>query len=344
MSDPKIKNMDEFAAVVGISRPTLSKYFQNPDKVRISTRERIEAGLKKFDYRPNVYAINQNRQMTRNVGIIVPFLADPFFSEIARRIERRVIEAGYQPLLMNSHGDPETELENLKTLRTIKPAGTLIAPLGRVSKRDAIEEYCEDVATVVFDSNLNIESRCFIGSDNVQFVRETVEYLSRTGEAPCFYEMRTPANPNAQKRRQAYIDTMEQMGQEPQIIQVVGEGWDFEEISYREGLNLLDQRAIPSSTVLCSNDRLAIGLLSACYEKGYRVGRGNQCAFRVAGMDDHPFSRYTCPSLTTMAHDYDGVSTRSVDALLALLSDPDSPDHVRQETLCQGKLIMRSSA
>jgi len=45
MSDQKIKNMEDFAAVSGLSRPTVSKYFNDPTSVRSSTRDRIEAAL-----------------------------------------------------------------------------------------------------------------------------------------------------------------------------------------------------------------------------------------------------------------------------------------------------------
>ncbi len=59
MSGQKIKNMEEFASVTGISRPTISKYFNDPDSVRVSTRERIEAAIEKYNYRPNIFAMNQ---------------------------------------------------------------------------------------------------------------------------------------------------------------------------------------------------------------------------------------------------------------------------------------------
>ncbi|NDD90081.1 MAG: LacI family transcriptional regulator, partial [Rhodobacteraceae bacterium] len=133
MSDTTIKNMEEFAVVSGISRPTLSKYFNDPESVRQSTKAKIEAALELYAYRPNMYAMNQNRRSTRNIGIIVPFLADPFFAEIARNIENLVINEGYRPILLSSHGDPRQEVENLISLRDIKPAGVLLAPLGRAS-------------------------------------------------------------------------------------------------------------------------------------------------------------------------------------------------------------------
>ena len=343
MSEPKIRNMEEFAAISGISRPTVSKYFNDPDSVRRSTRERIEAALERYDYRPNIYAINQNRKLTKNVGIVVPVLADPFFVEIARNIEQRCIDAGFRPTLFSSHGRPQLEIEILDSLRSLKPAGVLFAPLGRASNRSAVEKFCADVPTVLFDSNLEGMGEAFIGSDNYSFVSQTVEYLSRTGEPPCFFEMKTPANPNANKRRNAYLEMMERLNLTPHVYQIEGEGWGFEEIGRQGAQKLLEEKALKTDTVLCSNDRLAIGFLSASFEAGLSVGRKEGCDLRVASHDDHPYSRYTCPSLTTAAHDYQSVSENSVDTLLRLI-ESGGRFNDRRETLFPARLIMRESA
>ena len=79
MASKRIRNMEEFAEVSGISRPTLSKFFQDPTSVRQSTRKRIEGALAEYDYRPNVFALNQNRKLTRTIGIVVPYLGRPGF-------------------------------------------------------------------------------------------------------------------------------------------------------------------------------------------------------------------------------------------------------------------------
>ncbi|WP_271951883.1 LacI family DNA-binding transcriptional regulator [Ruegeria faecimaris] len=339
----KIRNMEEFAALSGISRPTVSKYFQDPDSVRPTTRLRIEEALERFDYRPNIYAVNQNRKLTKNIGIVVPYLADPFFAEIARYLEQSCIAAGYRPSLFSSHGDPKLEIEILDGLKSMKPAGVLLAPLGRTSDRSAIEKFCANVPTVLFDSNLEGLGAAFIGSDNFSFVSQTVEYMTRTGEPPSFFEMRTPANPNANKRRHAYIEVMEQLGFEPHVISIDGQGWAFEEIGKHGAAGVLERQELKTDSVLCSNDRLAIGFLSACYEQGIRVGRKKDCALRVASNDDHPFSRFTCPSLTTAAHDYDNVAGRSVETLFELIENGGKFNE-RTETLFPARLVLRDSA
>lgn len=341
LSEEKIKNMEEFAAVSGISRPTISKYFHDPESVRVSTRSRIEAALERYDYRPNIYAMNQNRKLTKNVGIIVPFMADPFFAEIARNLEQRCIDAGYRPTLFSSHGQPDFETDILDNLLSLKPAGVLMAPLGRNSNKLAIEKFCAKVPTVLFDSDLPDLGLAFIGSDNPQFSMHIVEYLCRTGEAPCFFEMKNPSNPNANKRRLGYLDAMAMLGHTPQVVSIDGNGWDIEAIGREGGRLALVNDQFSSNTVLCSNDRLAIGLLTACYEVGVDVGRSLKSTIRVAGQDDHPFSRFTCPPLTTIAQDYDAISRRAVETLFSAVEGGKAP---RKTTLFDGKLIMRDSA
>ena len=343
MSDPIIKNMEDFAVVSGISRPTVSKYFNDPESVRASTREKIEAALKTHNYRPNIYAVNQNRRQTKNIGLVVPNLTDPFFAGIARTIEGLIVEAGFNPLLLSSHGGPEQEISNLDSLRSIKPAAVLLAPLGRASLDARVAEFTSEVPTVLFDMNLEEIGEAFFGSDNTQSINLIVDYLCRSGEPPVFFEMKTPINPNAYKRRSAYLAAIERLGHEPHLIQVDGQGWNFEEIGFREGARILTSQRLPTNTILCSNDRLAIGLLSAAFENGFKVGLDAGDSLRIAGHDDHPFSRFTCPSLTTVAQDYGAIATRSVEAVLSLI-ESEERIKTREETLFEGKLVMRGSA
>ncbi|MFG6540088.1 LacI family DNA-binding transcriptional regulator, partial [Sulfitobacter sp. M22298] len=245
--------------------------------------------------------------------------------------------------LLSSHGNPAQERANLDSLRALKPAGVLLAPFGKASDRDEIARFCKDVPVVAFDANVEGVCEAFVGTDNFQSVDLIVEYLCRSGEPPCFFEMKTPSNPNANKRRQAYLEAMERHGFAPHIHQVPGEGWNFEEIGATEGGKLISAGAFETDTVLCSNDRLAIGMLSAAYELGLRVGHGKDCAMRIAGQDDHPFSRYTCPPLTTIAQDYGAIANRAASTLFRII-ESETRLAEREETLFDGKLVMRASA
>ena len=343
MRPEKVRTMEEFAALSGISRPTLSKYFNDPNSVRQSTRERIFAALKRYDYTPNIYAMNQNRALTRNIGIVVPFLADPFFAELVRKLEPLCAAAGYNPILFSSHGRPEREIESLEALRAIRPAGVLLAPLGRRSDVASLRRFADTVHTVLFDCDVAQVGHAFYGSNNTQSIGLMVDYLCRTGEAPAFFEMATPPNPNAYKRRAAYDAAMRARGIAPMFLSVEGEGWAFEEIGYREGLRAIQARLLPTNTILCSNDRLALGFQAAAYEKGLRVGVGPGSALRVAGHDDHPFARFSCPSLTTVSQDYDAIAGASAARLLEIVDSGGEPAK-RETALFDGALVLRNSA
>ena len=129
----------------------------------------------------------------------------------------------------------------------------------------------------------------------------------------------------------------------PRCIQIAGEGWDLEKIGYRGARDVLLGKDLKSDTVFCSNDRLAIGFLAAAYELGYRVGRTEGCALRVAGHDNHPLARFTCPMLTTVSHNYAAIAEKSVETLLSLIESGERPA-AREITLLDGELIMRASA
>ncbi|WP_171179547.1 LacI family DNA-binding transcriptional regulator [Ruegeria sp. HKCCD8929] len=343
MGQRKFRNMDEFAKASGISRPTLSKYFNDPESVRQSTRQRIEKALKQYDYRPNFYAMNQNRRTTKSIGIVVPNLADPFFNEISRAIELACVEAGYNPIVLSSHGRTHRERENLEALKSLRPAGVLLAPFGRESDEAYIRNYGKDVPLVLFDADVVNGGEAFVGIDNYQTIDLIVKYLFRSGEPPCFFEMETPSNPNANKRHQAFVEAMDRIGHPTHIFKAKGEGWDFEEIGKSEGGRMLAESAFPTNTILCSNDRLAIGLLSAAYQQGIRVGHGPECSLRIAGHDDHPFSRFTCPSLTTIAQDYTAIAETAVATLFKAI-ESEQRSNERSITLFGGSLVMRDSA
>lgn len=341
MEHKKIRNMEEFAAVSGISRPTVAKYFNDPDSVRASTRSKIEAALLQHDYRPNLFAMNQNRRLTKNIGIVVPNLTDPFYAELVRHIEHLCLADGYWPFVLSSHGDAEQEINALQKLRSLKLAGAIIAPLGRASRSEALGQFADDIPTVNLDSEFGI-GQAFVGTDNFQSIGLMVDYLCRAGTPPCFLEMPN-VNANAEERRTAYFKAMERLGHTPHSIPVRSEDWSFEEVGYQEGLRLLSSFGPPSSTILCANDRMAIGLLAAAYERGLRVGHGPGCAIRIAGHDDHPMARFTCPPLTTVSQDYTEMAAKAAEILISLI-DGNAPRVARRSLRLEGRLIMRASA
>src|SRR5271170_7897803 len=68
----RIRTMEEFSVASGISRPTLSRFFNDPTSVRPASREKIEEAMERLGYRPNLLAVNFNRRNPKTLGILVP--------------------------------------------------------------------------------------------------------------------------------------------------------------------------------------------------------------------------------------------------------------------------------
>ena len=130
---PKIKTMEEFSAASGISRATVSKYFNDPDSVRPATREQIEKALKTLRYRPNLFAVNFNRKNPKTLGMIVPSLTDPFFAGLVERVELRALQDGFWTIVLSSHGERAMEARAIQTVMSLRVAGAIVAPLGMSS-------------------------------------------------------------------------------------------------------------------------------------------------------------------------------------------------------------------
>ncbi len=345
----KVGNMSDFAQIVGLSRPTVAKYFSDPASVRATTRRQIEEALQKYDFRPNLFAQSLNRRKPKNIGLIVPHLTDPFYAEIVRRIELTCREMGYWAIVLSSHGERSEETSALETLLSLNLAGAIVAPLGHRSDLDLIRNLNERINLVILDSRIDVDAP-FVGTNNDQSISLMVDYLCRTGERPCFMEM-PDVNTNAIERREAYVRAMAGAGFEPMVVPAQAESWSFEEIGLITANRQIDMGGFPSRTIMCANDRIAFGVMAAACRRGLKVGRTGGSDLRIAGHDDHPLSNFSCPGLTTVAQDYATIAATSLNRLLAAISDEDAEagdeaDAVRsgEAVLFPARLIMRESA
>ncbi|MGA7305645.1 MAG: LacI family DNA-binding transcriptional regulator, partial [Rhodothermales bacterium] len=146
--------MEEFSRAIGLSRPTVSRYFSDPNSVRPKTRLVIEEGIRTYGYSPNFFASNLTRRSARAIGIVVPSIIDAFFSELVSTIELLVEERGYLTVLQSSHNDATMERRALGRLLSMDVAGIAMAPLGFSSDIDAIETAARHVPIVFMDSRL----------------------------------------------------------------------------------------------------------------------------------------------------------------------------------------------
>lgn len=332
--------MEDLAAFTGLSRPTISKYFDDPALVRASIRAKLEAAIAASSYRPNMFASNLQRRGSKVLGVIIPDSTDPFYMELTRRLHNLADEVGLFAVVLSSSGSQTRQNDAITRLQSMNVMGMIVAPLAGDDTTARLEDMGAEIPIVYVDAAPNA-SAAFVGTDNTYSFGLMVDYLCRSGEPPCFMAM-PPVNSNAAARRLAYARAMEALGHQPQILEMPQEKrWDFERFGYEQMARHLDA-GLPRQTVLCANDRMAFGAQLCAWERGLEIGLHK--ALRIAGHDDHPLSQYACPPMTTVAQPFGEIAHLAMAQVLGHAARNASENWKGARIFLKSRLMLRSSA
>lgn len=345
MSKPRINTMEELSAAIGVSRPTLSRFFQDPSLLKANTVARIKEGLERVEYVPNFFATRLNRKSTGLIGVIIPYLNDLFFTKLLEAVEAAAMEAGLTVITQCSHSDPAIEARAAETFMSMNVDGALVAPLGDHSDQAVHLRLQSRLPFVLMDSRpKTMPNVDFVGTNHDQSTALITEYLCRVGDPPAFLAM-PRVNFNAMERENAYIAEMERQGLPPQVFgtDLVSENWHFEEHGEAVMNATFARGEMTDRSILCANDRVAIGALRAAARHGLEPGRSKKGGLRIAGHDDYPLCPYLTPALTTVAQNTDAIGKKAVSQLLQIIHGDESRSDP-EITLFDGHLVLRESA
>lgn len=308
--------MEELASTIGVSRPTLSKFFQDPDSVRVSTRARIERALDTVDYTPNFFATKMNRKSTGLIGFIVPYLNDLFFTSLIQELEVCALRSDYMIIVQNAHGDPELVARAAKNLISMSADGVIVAPIGDASSLESIKRLKEEMPILFVDSRIpeQFDDVDFVGTNNAQSIPLMVDYLHRSGNSPVFLGM-PRMNANSIEREEAYANRARELNFEPTIIPaaMASKDWNFEEYAFSTMDKHFGCGDFVDSTILCANDRLAIGAIRAANRHNLLLpDERDKSKCRIAGHDDHPLSAFVYPALTTVSQNTSKIAEAAI--------------------------------
>lgn len=206
---------------IGVSRPTLSRPFQDPASVRDSAVKKILRGLGDLGCVPNFFATLLNRKSTSLVGVIIPHLNDLFFPSLMEVIQQAAMVKGFTVIAQSSHGDAVLEQHAEGRLMSMNVDGMIVAPLGEGSSARTFERLRAAMPLVFVDAHLRdaLSGIPFVGPDNRQSIALFLDYLCRSGDAPLFLGM-PRLNSNATDREAAYLVEMEKRAFRPRSYPV----------------------------------------------------------------------------------------------------------------------------
>ena len=138
----------DVASEAGVSKSTVSNVVRGLPGVSESTRLRVQTAMKELGYRPNVLARQLVQQRTNILGVVVGDLANPFFAEMAKMVERQAVIRGYTAMFCNTEGDSASEVAGVETLLEYRVAGIIFLAFSGESR--TMRETLEHQVPVVF--------------------------------------------------------------------------------------------------------------------------------------------------------------------------------------------------
>jgi LacI family transcriptional regulator len=112
-----VARLKDVAAAASVSAAAVSRYLGGTLTLPQATAERIDAAVRRLDYRPNPHARNLSRGRSEMLGLVVPDIANPFFARMAAEIEAAADLQGYGLLLCVTLNKIDREFEYLERLR-----------------------------------------------------------------------------------------------------------------------------------------------------------------------------------------------------------------------------------
>ncbi|WP_160003903.1 LacI family DNA-binding transcriptional regulator [Rhizobium sp. 18055] len=314
--------LDEVAELAGVSTATVSRAFNEPEKVSEAVRDRVMEAANALNWIPNAAGRALASSRTHIAGAIIPTLDNEIFAHQISGMQSVFAEHGFTLFLGCSNYDPA---EGLKQVQAMLARGVeALAIVGENHPQELFDALrSRKVPYVVTYSYRQGSPHPSIGFDNGAAFREIVEHLLSLGHRRFAAIFQPEANNDRVKAR---LDGMRSALAKSNLAVATGDlciGTSTMEFG-AESFRLLMNRAadLRPTAIVCGNDNIALGALSAAAEMGLSAPMD----FSITGFDDLTISSRLMPHLTTMKVDNQEIGVRAAKSLLSVINgDVTSP-------------------
>ncbi|WP_110930458.1 LacI family DNA-binding transcriptional regulator [Paenibacillus bouchesdurhonensis] len=320
----------DVALKAGVSVTTVSRVMNNRGYISEATRTKVFAAMDELGYQPNEIARSLLRKQSNILGLIVPSVSHPFFSELADRVEYYAYQKGYKVLLCNSQLDPVKERDYIEMLKRNRVDGIIMG-----SHTLEVDEYMSLRSPIItFDRQIGKDIP-YISSDNYEGGRLATERLISQG---CRKIAHICGNLQldllANRRTDAFRDVIQQRGIEHLIIQTNMNV--FDQARYEQLLRELLLAHPDIDGIFATSDIIGAFALKECELAGKRVPED----IKIIGYDDVNAARWLSPELTTVRQPIDDFGRLAVE----LLSKQVEGETVEIENALPVELVVRGTA
>lgn len=328
LSPPTISSV---AALAGVSIATVSRCVNDPDRVNVKTRARVQKAIAKLGYSPNTLAQNFRRGRTNMIMVVMPQVGCPFLSEvlagvregIGGRYSLVIAEAKYRSYEEFGAMMVSRQVDGMILLATMPPFG---ADLDQI-RRLPVVLGCEPVS----DEMAGLPS---VHIDNFAAAREATSHLIGLGHRRIAFVSGPAGSLVTRDRERGFRAAMGESGLdvgEDQLCSAplsTGGGAAAAE-------QLLGNDTRPTA-VFCANDEMALGAMHVFQRAGLKIPED----ISVMGFDDTRYAAIASPPLSTIAQPANEIGQRVAARMIAEIEGTASDGN---RTLLEHRLIVRQS-
>lgn len=329
----KINDVADYA---GVSLATVSRVI-NGKKVKEETRKKVEEAIKKLNYTPNFMASSLQKTKSNMILILVPEIANPYYSSILKGVEMTARNFNYNIILGSSYSSEEQLLDYLSLLNRKLVDGVIL--LEKISK--------EKIMSKIKDENLYrkiVQCSEYIEENNLSCITidhkkaayEATNHLISIGKKDLYLFRMKKDFTYSILRREGFLEALKdnkiQMKPENEIV--------LDELSIKEATKqmniILNNKKLNNVGVFAISDVLGIGIIKALNAKKIKIPQ----EVAVVGFDNIDFSTVTEPSLTTISQPGYELGAESVKCLLKIIeNEKNEPEKI----ILEHELIVRES-
>jgi LacI family transcriptional regulator len=306
--------MKDIARMAGVSKATVSMVMNKKDaSISDATRKRVLEIAKEMSYIPNSIARSLSTKKSGTIGVILPDITNPFFSEMARAIEDEAERLEYNLIICNTDNDIDKEQKYIELLISKLIDGIIFMSGGKSNESITILKN-NNIPFVLVDRYIEgYKDDYGVFCLNKQGVKDGIKYLYEKGKRKIVFVKGREHLEISKQRLEGYIDAMKSYG-------IYNEKYVFEGDFNVEGGIIATERIIDSfqnpDAIFYSNDMMALGGMKILLRNGYNVPRD----ISVIGFDNIHISEVIEPELTTIAQPIYKMGKKACSILIAVIN------------------------
>jgi LacI family transcriptional regulator len=325
-------SLRDVAKAAKVSVGTVSNVLNRPSVVAPETLARVQATIKELGFVPNGFARHLRSGNSRTLGLIVPDVANPFFTEVARGVEDAASKRDYAVFLCNSDESATKEDRYVNVLIQQQVRGVLITPADMKADRlDAMRE--RGIAVTLLDREIKGRKQCSVSVDDVHGGQIAIEYLAGLGHSHIAWVCGPESIPQVADRGAGVAKAAKVASAKIETIRVsLMNAAQGEEAAKK----ILSLDKMPTA-IFCANDLLALGVMRILQANKIRIPE----QISVLGYDNIEFAPSAAIPLSSIAQPSYQMGVTAADLLLNECEDGDNHEH--QQIRFQPQLVERAS-